>query len=357
MILINAYRKHQPNTSDDLKAIELWKIIARNLQGKLSVSCCLAREVRNYMIIDSLQKSPQKMYSKWRNLVRTYKAVIKSNRTNIKFAFYNDMKQALQHRPTEDLFKKDKKHTIGPSGVPQPAAKRSRTTPAANTSTEDNDIEEIITDDPLLGTDEGQQAELDEHQQSMELEEQQQHDQQAMEMEHQQQPQVQQIQAGSDKCVYTIIDKSELNDDILLKLKLKSPTPATTAETVTVTSTQASKPCVFAIINKTQPIAAQSQQTEPQHTTLHDLIQSTTAPDHPVTTYTIKNEPQHMHQQIKYVLHESTIHEQEYHNQLPNSSSNAVQQIVEDEMVDDRDEVSSEQASYIICRLCDFSYP
>jgi hypothetical protein len=37
MILINAYKKHQPTTSDDLKAIELWKIIAKNLSGKLTV--------------------------------------------------------------------------------------------------------------------------------------------------------------------------------------------------------------------------------------------------------------------------------------------------------------------------------
>jgi hypothetical protein len=96
------------------------------------------------------QKSPKKMYSKWRNLVRTYKDVVKSNRKSIKFAFFNEMKEALQHRPTEDLFKKDKKHKILPTTVQEPPVKRARSI-LLSTTVEENieENEDLLTDDPM----------------------------------------------------------------------------------------------------------------------------------------------------------------------------------------------------------------
>jgi hypothetical protein len=73
--------------------------------------------------------------------------MIKSNRKNIKFVFYNDMKEALQHRPTEDLFKKHKKHKIIPTTVQQPPVKRVRAIPLS-TTVEENEY--LLTDDPML---------------------------------------------------------------------------------------------------------------------------------------------------------------------------------------------------------------
>jgi hypothetical protein len=116
---------------------------------------------------------------------------------------------------------------------------------------------------------------------------------------------------------------------------------------------QQSEPCVFAKIKKPQTMNQSSEQQQHQHTTLHELIQSTTAPEPLIpTSYAthskiIEHEPQQQvhrdqapHQHIIYVRNECdvTLEEQEYQSHMQNSPNNTVNHIVEDDMVEDLDQ-------------------
>jgi hypothetical protein len=104
--------------------------------------------------------------------------------------------------------KKDEKHKIVPTTVQQPPVKRARGMPLSTTVEENIEArEDSLTDDPML----------------------------------EQQQQQQQTQVTAEKSMYTIIDKTELNGDVLLTLKLKSPTAATENRV-----SQQSQPYVFA---------------------------------------------------------------------------------------------------------------
>jgi hypothetical protein len=109
-------------------------------------------------------------------------------------------------------------HKIVPLTVQQPPVKRARAIPLS-TTVEENEY--LLTDDPMM--EQEQQQDESEKLQQQQQENREQHEKQLEIEQHQQQ----QTQVTTEKCMYTIIDKSELNGDVLLTLKLKSPIAAT----------------------------------------------------------------------------------------------------------------------------------